>query len=93
MRATAFQVKRVTSYHKRLQQPLGLLQIRRVKSLGKPPIHRSQQVVGILVLVLGLPHAGQAGGGALTECEPSNGFENTYGSSPQLCPLLMEHAP
>ncbi len=46
------------------QQPLRLLQIRRVKPLGEPAIYGCQKVVGFLALVLGLPQAGQAGGGA-----------------------------
>ncbi len=46
-----------------VQQPFRLLQIRRVKSLGEPLVHWRQQLVGVLVLVLGLPQAGQAGGG------------------------------
>ncbi len=40
-----------------LQQPLRLLQIRRVKPLGEPAIHRRQQLGGLLALVLGLPQA------------------------------------
>src|SRR6266567_271293 len=48
----------------RLLQRLGLLEIRRVKPLGEPRVHRRQQVVGLLALPLGLPQAGQAGGGA-----------------------------
>ena len=47
-----------------LQKGFGLLQIRRVKPLRKPLVHRSQQGGGVLVPVLGLPQAGQAGGGA-----------------------------
>src|SRR5712691_933435 len=46
------------------EQRRRLLQIRRVKALGKPLVHRRQQVVGVLALVLGLPQARQAGGGA-----------------------------
>ena len=47
-----------------LKQCFGLLHIRRVKPLGEPFIHRGQPVVGLLALVLGLPQASQAGGGA-----------------------------
>ncbi len=46
-----------------LQQGFGVLQVCRVKPLGKPAIHRGEQVVGVLALVLGLPQAGKAGGG------------------------------
>src|SRR5215510_15341932 len=45
-----------------LQQHLSLLEIGGVKPLGEPRIHRGQQVVGGLALVLGLPQASQAGG-------------------------------
>jgi hypothetical protein len=45
-----------------LQQRLGILKVGRVKPLGKPAIHRRQQVVSLLVFALGLPQAGQAGG-------------------------------
>ncbi len=34
------------------------------KSLGEPLVHRGEQVVGVLALVLVLPEASQAGGGA-----------------------------
>ncbi len=47
-----------------LQKGFGLLQIRRVKPLREPLIHRRQQVGGVLALVLGLPQASQARGGA-----------------------------
>ncbi len=40
-----------------IEQDFGLLQVRRVKPLSEPPVHRSEQVVGILALVLGLPQA------------------------------------
>ncbi len=50
--------------HKLLQQRLRLDQIRRVKPLSKPSIHRGEQVGGVLALILGLPQASQAGGGA-----------------------------
>ncbi len=40
---------------KLVEERLRLLQIRRVKPLGEPVVHRSQQVVGVLALVLGLP--------------------------------------
>ena len=46
-----------------VQQGFGILQVRRVKPLRKPTVHRSQQLVSVLALVLGLPQAGQAGGG------------------------------
>ena len=46
-----------------VQQRLRLLEIRRVKPLGKPLVYRRQQVVGLLALALGLPQARQAGGG------------------------------
>ena len=46
-----------------LQQRLGFLQVRRVKSLGEPAIHQGQQVMGLPALVLGLPQVSQAGGG------------------------------
>ena len=42
------------------QKGFGLLQIRRVKSFCKPAIHRREQLVGVLALVLGLPQAGGA---------------------------------
>ena len=48
-----------------LQKRLRLLQIRRVKPLGEPLVHRCEQVVGVLALILGLPQARQAGGGVL----------------------------
>jgi hypothetical protein len=41
------------------EQRRRLPQIRRVKALGKPAVHRGQHVVGLLALVLGLPQAGQ----------------------------------
>ncbi len=46
-----------------LKQRFSILQICRVKPFGKPGVHRSQQVVGLLALALGVPQAGQAGGG------------------------------
>ncbi len=46
-------------------QRLRLLLIRRVKPLREPARHRRQQVIGLLELVLLLPQASQAGGGAL----------------------------
>ncbi len=47
-----------------LQKRLRILQIRRIKPLGEPVVHRREQVGGVLALVLGLPQAGQAGGSA-----------------------------
>ena len=47
-----------------LQQRLGILEISGIKPLGKPVVHRCQQIVGVLTLVLALPQAGQAGGSA-----------------------------
>lgn len=47
-----------------VQQSLRLVQIRRLKPLSKPRVHRRQQGGGCLALTLGLPQAGQAGGGA-----------------------------
>jgi hypothetical protein len=49
------------------EERLGLLQVRRVKALGEPPVHRRQQIVSLLALALGLPQASQAGGGAQFE--------------------------
>ena len=37
------------------EQRFGVFQIRRVKPLSEPPVDRSEQVVGFLVLVLLLP--------------------------------------
>ncbi len=47
-----------------LQKRLRILQVRRVKPLGEPLVHRGQQVGGVLALALGLPQASEAGGGA-----------------------------
>jgi hypothetical protein len=47
-----------------LQQGFSVLQIRRVEPLGKPTVHRREQVVGRLALALALPQAGEAGGGS-----------------------------
>ena len=46
------------------QQHLGILEVRRVKSLGKPVVDRGQQVAGFLFFPLLLPQPGQARGGA-----------------------------
>src|SRR6266851_3112313 len=48
----------------RLQQCFSFLEIRGVKPLGEPLVHRRQHIGGRLALVLGLPQAGQAGRGA-----------------------------
>ncbi len=48
-----------------MQHYLRLLQIRRVKSLSKPVVHWCEQVAGVLALVLRLPQASEAGGGAV----------------------------
>ncbi len=40
------------------------MQVRRVKALGEPAIHRGQQIVGVLAPALDLPQASQAGGSA-----------------------------
>jgi hypothetical protein len=47
-----------------ITQRLGVLQIRCIKPLREPAVHWGQQVIGVLALLLGLPQAGQAGGGA-----------------------------
>ena len=47
--------KRATKSGRLVEQPLRVLQIRRVKALGKPVVHRRQPVVVVLALVLGLP--------------------------------------
>src|SRR5262245_31466354 len=47
-----------------VQQCLRLLEIRCVKALGEPVVHRGEQVVGLLALALVLPQARQAGGSA-----------------------------
>jgi hypothetical protein len=47
-----------------VEQRPGFLQVSRVKTLGEPAVHRRQQVVGLPALILGLPQARQAGGGA-----------------------------
>jgi hypothetical protein len=39
----------------RVQQRLGLLQVRRVKALGKPAVDRSQQLTGLDALAVALP--------------------------------------
>jgi hypothetical protein len=48
----------------RLQQRLRILQVCRIKPLGKPVIHRGEQAMGFLALALLLPQAAQAHGGA-----------------------------
>src|SRR5262245_34312723 len=48
----------------RIQQRLGLLQVRRVKALGEPAVDRGQQVISLGALALELPQASQAGRGA-----------------------------
>ena len=47
-----------------LQKQFGFLEISRVKPFSEPAIHRRQQLVSILILVLALPQTSQAGGGA-----------------------------
>jgi hypothetical protein len=54
-----------------LQQRLRIFEVRRIKPFRKPAVHRCQQVTGVLALALGLPQAGQAGGG--TEFEGGGG--------------------
>ncbi len=51
-----------------VEQRLRVLQIRRIKPLGEPLVHRGQQVIGVLALVLGLPQASEAGGGFRFMC-------------------------
>lgn len=51
-------------YSKFRQQRLRVLQIRRVKPFGEPPIDRSEQVIGLLALVLTLPQLCEAHGSA-----------------------------
>jgi hypothetical protein len=46
-----------------IKQRLGFLQVSRVKTLGKPLVHRCQQVIPFLVLVLLVPQTSQAHGG------------------------------
>jgi hypothetical protein len=53
-----------TALRQGLQQHLGLLEVRRVKALGEPPIDRCQEVVGVLAFPLLLPEVSQAGGGS-----------------------------
>ncbi len=38
----------------------GIFQIRRIKPLGEPALHRGEQIVGVLALVLALPQTGEA---------------------------------
>ena len=45
-----------------LQQRLRLLQIARVKSLRKPPVHRSEEIARLLRLLLVAPEARSAPG-------------------------------
>ena len=47
----------------RVQQRLGLLEVWGVKALGEPPVDWRQEAYDLLALALGLPQAGQAGGG------------------------------
>ena len=47
-----------------LQQRLRVLQISRIKTLRKPPIHRSQQFARLLYFALVAPEACEAHGGA-----------------------------
>ena len=47
-----------------IQQRPGILQIRRVKALGEPPVNLRQHLPRLLVLALPLPQARQARGGA-----------------------------
>lgn len=42
-----------------IKQRLGLLKISGVKTLGKPTVDRSEQVVSVLVFALGLPQASE----------------------------------
>ncbi len=58
---------RIELLPKLLQKCRRILQIRRVKPLGEPLVHRGQQVGGVLALALGLPQASEAGGGAKFE--------------------------
>src|SRR2546428_4721914 len=45
-----------------IEQAFCILQIRRIKSLGEPVIHRGEQVMGFLTFALLLPEPSQAGG-------------------------------
>ena len=48
----------------RVQQRLGLLEIRRVKALGEPAVDRRQQVMGFLAFALLLPESSETCGGS-----------------------------
>ena len=48
----------------RVQQCLRLLQVSGVKALGEPAVDRCEQLAGLGTLVLLLPQAGEARGGA-----------------------------
>ena len=48
----------------RVEQRLGLLQIRSVKPLSEPVVDRCQEVMGFLAFALLLPQFGKAGGGS-----------------------------
>ena len=51
-----------------VQQRFRLLQIRRVKALGKPAVDRRQQRTGFGLLALLLPQTAQAYGGPQLQC-------------------------
>jgi hypothetical protein len=59
-----------------VQQRLGVLEVGGVEALGEPAVDRCQQLVGFRALVLALPQARQAHGGAEFE---------------RLCLLLTSH--
>ncbi len=56
------------SYTQFLQQRLRLLQIGGVKPLGEPAVDRGEEVAGFGGLALGVPEAGEVGGGTEFEC-------------------------